>query len=143
MPSLPALLRALLVWVLIALAETAQGSLRRFLFGPELEFFLRQVSVITGALIIFAITWACGRWLRVRNTTGALAVGGLWVALTFAFEIAIGWALGLSWTRIWSDYNLIHGGLMPLGLLAMGLTPWAVQRMNGLPAPPGPPAQPT
>ena len=112
------------------------------MLDPELEFFLRQASVITGALIIFAITWACGRWLRIRSTTGALAVGGLWVVLTLAFEIVLGWALGLSWTRIWSDYDLVHGGLMPLGLLAMAVTPWAVQRLRVHPAPPGHPAQP-
>ena len=112
------------------MAETAQGSLRRFLFDPELEFILRQASVITGALIIFAITWACGRWMRIRSTTGALAVGGVWVALTLVFEIALGWTLGLTWTRIWSDYDLVHGGLMPLGLLAMALTPWAVERLK-------------
>ena len=130
MPALPVILRALLVWLLIVAAESVQGSLRRMLFDPDVEFVVRQVSVLTGALIIFAITWACIRWLRIRSTVGALGVGVLWVALTLAFEIVIGRALGLSWARIASDYDLLHGGLMPLDLLAMALTPWAVRRLE-------------
>jgi len=130
MPALPVILRALLVWLLIVAAESVQGSLRRMLFDPDVEFVVRQVSVLTGALIIFAITWACIRWLRIRSTVGALGVGVLWVVLTLAFEIVIGRALGLSWARIASDYDLLHGGLMPLDLLAMALTPWAVRRLE-------------
>jgi hypothetical protein len=130
MPTLPVILRALLVWLLIVAAESVQGGLRRMLFDPDVEFVVRQVSVLTGALVIFAITWACIRWLRIRSAVGALGVGMLWVALTLAFEIVVGRALGLSWARIASDYDLLHGGLMPLGLLAMALTPWAVRRLE-------------
>ena len=36
----------------------------------------------------------------------------------------------LGWARIAADYDLLHGGLMPLGLLAMALTPWAVRRLK-------------
>jgi hypothetical protein len=130
MPAIYALLRALLVWLLLMVAESLHGSLRRVLFDPHIEFLVRQVSVLTGAVIIFAITWACIGWLRIRTSAGALAVGGLWVVLTLIFEIAIGRAMGLGWSRIASDYDLLHGGLMPLGLLAMALTPWAVRRLK-------------
>lgn len=130
MPSLPVILRALLVWLLIVAAESLHGALRRMLFDPDVEFVVRQVSVLTGAVIIFAITWASIRWLRIKSAAGALGVGVLWVALTLAFEILVGRALGLTWARIASDYDLLHGGLMPLGLLAMALTPWAVRRIK-------------
>ena len=130
MPALPVILRALLVWLLIIAAESVHGALRRMLFDPDVEFVLRQASILTGALIIFAITWACLRWLGVGSTAAALGVGLLWVVLTLVFEIAIGRAMGLGWTRIASDYDLLHGGLMPLGLVVMALTPWAVRRIK-------------
>lgn len=130
MPTPPALLRAVVVWLLIVAAESVHGALRRMLFDPHLEFVVRQVSVLTGALIIFAITWACLGWLRIRSAAGALGLGVMWVGLTLAFEIGLGRATGLSWARITSDYDLFHGGLMPLGLLAMALTPWAVRRLK-------------
>lgn len=128
--SVSALLRALMVWLLIVLAESAQGALRRLLVSPEVEFAVRQLSVLTGALVIFAITWFCLRWLRLRTAGEALGVGGLWVALTLLFEIGLGRLMGVGWDRILADYDLLHGGLMPLGLLTMALTPWAVRRLQ-------------
>ncbi len=128
--SLPALLRALAVWLLIIVAESVQGSLRRLLMDPDFEFVIRQGSVITGALVIFAITWFSSRWLRIRTAGGALAVGGLWVALTVAFEFTLGRAIGLSWSRILEDYDVLRGGLMPIGLAFMAVTPWIVRRLK-------------
>lgn len=128
--SLPVLLRAVAIWLLIIVAESVQGGLRRLLLSPELDFVVRQGSVAVGALVIFAITWACLRWMRIPTAGGALAVGVVWVALILAFELLVGRALGLGWERLLEDYDLVHGGLMPLGLLAMALTPWAVHRLQ-------------
>jgi hypothetical protein len=88
--SLPAFVRVLLVWLLIIAAESAQGALRHLLLGPEVQFLVRQVSVLTGAIIIFALAWACRGWTRIRTASGALATGVLWVVLTVAFEIVLG-----------------------------------------------------
>jgi len=128
--ALPALLRAISIWLLIVVAESAQGALRRLVVSPEADFVVRQASVVTGALVIFAITWVCLRWMRLRTPGEALGVGGLWVALTLLFEVGLGRLMGLGWDRILADYDLVHGGLMPLGLLAMALTPWAVRRLQ-------------
>lgn len=129
--SLTTLIRAISVWLLFILAESAQGALRRLLVGPEVELAIRQISVLVGALVIFALAWGLHRWLSLRSAAGALAVGVLWAGLTLAFEIGLGRLLGLPWSRIAADYDLAHGGLMPLGLLAMALTPWTVRRLRG------------
>ena len=125
-----ALLRAVLVWLVVMAAESAHGALRRLLLSPEVDFALRQVSVLIGAVIIFAVTWLFMDWIRVRTARAALAVGGLWVLLTLVFELALGRLTGLGWPRILADYDLTQGGLMPLGLAAMFLTPWAVRRLQ-------------
>ena len=128
--GLTALLRALAVWFLLMAAESVQGTLRHLLSGGETVFLVRQISVLTGAVIIFAITWLCMRWMDLRTARGALAVGGLWVVLTLAFDFGLGRATGASWRGMLVDYDLLHGGLMPLGLLAMGLTPWTVRKLR-------------
>jgi hypothetical protein len=135
--SLPALLRAVAVWLLFILAETVQGGLRQVLTSPEFEYAVRQASVFVGALILFAITWFSLGWMRIRTTREALSVGLAWVALTLVFEVGLGRLLGVGWDRILADYDLLHGGLMPLGLVAMALTPWAVRRLQA-PAPRSP-----
>lgn len=131
--SLPALLRAVLIWLLIIAAESVHGALRRLLFSPEVEIAVRQLSVLIGAVVIFAITWVFLDWIRVKTARGALAIGTAWVVMTLAFELALGRLIGLGWDRIAADYDLPNGGLMPLGLLAMWLTPWLVLRLKADP----------
>ncbi len=128
--NLALLVRALLVWLVIIAAESVHGALRRLLLSPSVDFALRQVSVLVGAAMIFAITWFFLDWMRIRSTRGALAIGALWAALTVGFELALGRLTGVGWDRIAADYDLPHGGLMALGLVAMGLTPWAVHRLQ-------------
>jgi hypothetical protein len=179
--------RALAVWLLIILAESIHGTLRTLLLVPVVgDFPARQISVFTGAVIIFAIAWVTHRWMfapstgprhveavipsaavknchsgvgwsrgfephaaRLRNSlpmqgqarparwnpsfpaeAAHLIIGTLWVILTITFEITLGRLLGMPWPRILEDYNLAQGGLMPIGLLAMWATPWAVAKLR-------------
>jgi hypothetical protein len=122
-PYLPAG-RALAVWLVIAFTESLHGALRRLLVEPQLgDLAARQLSVATGSLLVLLIAWIFRRWMRLASARQCVAVGLLWVALTLAFEIGLGLALGLGWERIASDYDLAQGGLMPLGLLAMAMAP--------------------
>ena len=62
-----ALLRALILWLLFIVAESAQGALRRALLAPEVQLTAREVGVLIGAALIFALTWAGWRWLGLRT----------------------------------------------------------------------------
>lgn len=138
--SLAALIRALLVWLVIIAAESVHGVIRSLLLSPEVEIAIRQLSVLVGVVMIFAITWVLLDWIRIQTARGALATGVVWVALTVAFEVALGWLTGAPWDQIAADYDVRNGGLLPLGLLAMGLTPWAVRQLKaGRPARGNPP----
>lgn len=127
---LNALTRAVLVWLLLMAAESLQGAARRLLLSPALEQALRQFSVLVGVLVIAAITWALLPWMRIRTTGQALATGAMWALLTLAFEFGLGGIMGLSWSQMLADYDLTQGGLMPIGLLAMALVPWAAWRLQ-------------
>ena len=130
MSGIPTLVRAVVVWFILMLAESAQGALRRALFSSQVELAVRQGSVAVGGVVIFAFTWFCWPLMKIRTERAAFGVGFLWVACTVLFELALGRILGLSWPAILADYDLEHGGLMPLGLLAMALTPWIVGRLR-------------
>lgn len=127
---LNALTRAVLVWLLLMAAESLQGAARRLLLSPALEQALRQFSVLVGVLVIAAITWALLPWMRIRTTGQALATGAMWALLTLAFEFGLGGIMGRNWSQMLVDYDLNQGGLMPIGLLAMALVPWAVWRLQ-------------
>jgi hypothetical protein len=113
-------------------AETAHGILRALLLEPVVgDFRARQASVVSGILIIFGITWLRLPWMAVRGRANLLRTGLVWVAMTVAFELLLGYSLGLSAERILADYNLARGGLMPLGLAGMALSPWIAAKIRG------------
>ena len=64
------------------------------------------------------------RWLPPAGTRRLVSVGVVWVVLTVAFEVSLGRGLlGYSWHRLASDYNMREGGLLPIGLAVMVLSP--------------------
>jgi hypothetical protein len=121
----PILFRGTAVWLVIIFAETIHGIARRLLLEPIIgDLLARQLSVVIGSVIIFMIAFVFIRWLKGSGKLHFFLVGAIWVGLTLIFEISIGrFAMGLTWERISSDYDLVKGGLMPFGLLVMLLAP--------------------
>jgi hypothetical protein len=127
------LLRAFAVWLMLMAAEVIHGILRGLLLVPVVgDFRARQVGVFIGSLIILALTFLFVRWIRAGSIIRFLAVGILWLVLTILFEFALGClVLGLPWERITQDYDLPRGGLMPLGLLVLALSPLLMAWLRG------------
>lgn len=129
--SLPLLIRALLVWAIIMAAESVHGVLRRALLDPATAYAVRQISVLVAVLIIFAVAWMLRRWMVTDSGPRLLGIGILWAVLTLIFEFSLGLTLGVTWPVMLADYDLTRGNIMPLGVLAMALTPWLVRRLDG------------
>jgi hypothetical protein len=124
-------LRAIAVWVLLMSGEVVHGIARTLYLAPAVgDFRARQLAVFSGSLLILLITTLTIRWLQVTAARALMLLGVMWVALTLAFEIGVARLAGYSWDRIASDYNLIHGGLMPLGLGVMAMSPWIALRLR-------------
>jgi len=117
-------LRGFVVWLVIIGAEFLHGTIRVLFLQPAVgDFRARQIAVFSGMLIILTVSCIFIGWLRAAATRQLLAVGLMWLFLTAAFEIALGRQLNLSWERIFSDYDILNGGLMPFGLLFLTLAP--------------------
>lgn len=119
------LLRAFAVWLVVIGVETVHGVLRTLLLVPLVgDLPARQIGVLIGSLLIFAVAYLFIRWIAVRTKLQFLAVGLLWVVLTVLFEIGLGrLVLGLPWERIIEDYDVTRGGFMGPGLLFMAAAP--------------------
>ncbi|MEI6758346.1 MAG: hypothetical protein FDX18_09240 [Chlorobium sp.] len=125
--------RAVVVWLLIAVAESVHGTLRRLFLVPRIgELLSHQIGVVVGSAIIFTIAWLCIRWIGAGSYRQQLQVGALWVVLTLIFEFSLGYFLGYSWNRVLSDYDLSKGGLMVFGVLFMLFAPELAARARGL-----------
>jgi hypothetical protein len=123
--------RATLVWMLIILAETFNGAVREVFIAPVLgDLRARQVGIPIACVLIFVITWATIRWLGAATRRAQLGVGLGWAAMTLCFEMALGRALGMSWSRIFADYDPTRGGFMALGLAFMVFAPLLAAKLR-------------
>ena len=128
------LLRSVAVWFVLIGAEVIHGIARTFWLVPIVgDFRSRQIGVFTGSMMNLAVAALFIRWIHPLRIVDAVIVGITWLALTLTFEIAFGRAVvQASWRRIGSDYDLIHGGLLPIGLLLLALIPFITARVRHL-----------
>lgn len=128
------LARAILIWLLIALAEVAQGTMRVKLLNPRVgDHRARQIAVFTGSGLIFLITWLTFGWIGIWTETQAIGVGAMWVMLMTGLEIGFGrWVFHLKWRKILEDFDLRRGRLLVLGMVILLLSPWLVGKMKVL-----------
>ena len=90
----------------------------------------RQFGVPVACVIIFVIAWLTARWMGATTRRQQFTIGAFWVVLTLVFEFVLGRAMGMSWSRMLSDYNPAHGGFMLLGLAFMFITPWLTRKLR-------------
>lgn len=122
--------RALVVWLLIVVLESAQGVLRQLYLVPVLgDLQSRQLGVATGTVIILLVAVAAARWVGVAKVWTLLGVGAVWVALTVAFEVGLGLAFGVPAQRLLADYRLSEGGYLGVGMMFMLLAPLVASRV--------------
>ncbi|BAY27685.1 conserved hypothetical membrane protein [Calothrix sp. NIES-2100] len=127
-------LRSIVVWLVFIFAESLNGTVRNFWLIPSLgDFWAHQISFVTGSILVVAIATIFVKWLDATRTWQLLSIGLLWLLLTLAFEICLGrFILGYSWERIAADYNLLQGGLMPIGLVLLILAPVIAAKIRGV-----------
>ncbi len=121
-----------MVWLLVMAVEFVHGTLRWLFLRPHVgDFRSGQIGVFTGSILFSLVVYLCEPWLDARNNKQRLQVAGLWLVLTVAFEFPFGhYAMGRSWESIEAEYDILHGGLMPLGLLAFGASPWIASKLS-------------
>ena len=124
--------RSLTIWLILICAEIFHGILRAMVLVPIVgEFRSNQIGVFTGSAIILLIAYFTIRWIGPNRPWELLLVGFNWLVLTVAFEVLFGrFVVGLSWERIGSDYNVLNGGLMPLGLLFLLFSPMIASKLS-------------
>lgn len=126
------ILRAIEVWLVLSAIEVIHGFARTILLVPFVgDFRSRQIGVLTGSLLVVLTAFLFRFWIEAEGISRQLCVGLIWVVSTVAFEVILGrLVLDLSWERILSDYDVLNGGLMPLGLLVMLISPTLVARIG-------------
>lgn len=125
-------IRSLAIWFVLIALEIVHGILRGIVLVPFVgEFRSNQIGVFTGSAIILAVAYFAIRWIGTQRPHQLLLVGLIWLVLTVAFEVLFGrFVVELPWERIAADYNLLGGGLMPLGLLFLFVSPMVASKLH-------------
>ena len=125
--------RAVAVWLGLIGAEIIHGIVRSILLTPRVgDKRARQLGVFTGSLMNLGITNLFIQWIGARTTRALVGIGVVWVVLTVVFEVSFGrLVMRSSWERLRSDYDLAHGGLLPIGLVALVGSPLVAARLRG------------
>ena len=128
------ILKSVLVWLVFILAESLNGAARIFWLIPLLgDRFAHQISFVIGSLLILTIATLFIRWLKAEKSWQLLSIGLAWLLLTVLFEIGLGrFVFAYSWEQIAADYNLLQGGLMPIGLVLLVLSPFIATKIRGI-----------
>jgi hypothetical protein len=119
-------------WLVLAVLAILNGLLRNATYARPLgEYAGHVLSSLIFVAVVFAVTYAFLRLVRIDYGLGdLLAVGGMWVVLTVAFEFLFGhYAAGHPWSRLLADYNVLKGRAWALVLLAVFLAPLIMGRL--------------
>jgi len=127
--------RALIVWLLIALAEVLQGILRvRFLNRRVGDHRARQIGVFVASAIILVITWIAIPWVGTGHAPDLLGIGMVWLVLMLALDIGFGrLVFHASWDRIFAELDVRRGGLLGFGMLVIFFAPLFMAKLRGVP----------
>jgi len=118
------LLRAFVVWLVFIAVESVLGTLRVLFLEPRIGAEPAQwTGLVTGSAALLVVAYLLIEWIRAPRWAALLETGVLWVALTFCFEMAIGHMRGRSWQSLLADYDVAHGGLMPIALALLLFAP--------------------
>jgi hypothetical protein len=120
------LARAAAVWFGIMLIAVANGTLRVFLIVPLTgETIGHVVSTLLLCILIIFVASLTVRWIGADTTRARLGAGGLWLAMTVAFEFLAGhYLFGNSWERLLANYDVLAGRVWVLVLLTTFFGPW-------------------
>lgn len=114
-----------LAWLPMVALAIGNAAFREGILSKRLsELRAHQVSTLTCGLLLGVYMGAVFQVLPLASLATAASVGGLWLALTLAFEFLAGHYLFKNpWSRILHDYNLAAGRVWPLLLLWILLAP--------------------
>jgi len=123
---------AAVVWLIFAATATTAGIIRETWLVPRIgELRAHQVGTLVVCAMFLAIILAFVRRTRPSRQE-ALTVGMWWLLVAIAFEFGFGRYLdGLSWSRLFADYDVSRGRLLLLLWLTLGAGPALLTRALG------------
>jgi hypothetical protein len=127
------LLKAAIIWTIIAVLAIANGAFREHVLTPAIGARIAlPVSGILLSAIVLLVTWCCFRLIAGCKQLTCLLIGLQWVLMTLLFEFAFGhFVANKPWPEIFRVFNFMQGDLFILVLVVSLFSPLLVARIKG------------
>jgi hypothetical protein len=122
-------LYAVVAWVVLLLLALTNGVIRNKFYEHRLDNLIAHyISVFTLVLLISIVSYFLVLLCTPPMTpSGAIGVGGVWVACSLLFEFGAGhYFAGMKWKQLLADYDISRGRLLGLVIVAQLAGPWVV-----------------
>lgn len=128
------ILKALLIWIGIAGAETLHGILRTKFLNPRVgDRVARRIAVFSGSTIILVIGWFSVPWIAPGTVADAVIVGALWFVLMMGYDVGLAkFVFRMPYSRILADLDIRKGNLLGIGMLILFATPILIGKWRSL-----------
>jgi hypothetical protein len=124
--------QAIGVWFVFVILAIINGAARGLWYGPVLgnELLAHQISTVTGISLFLAAMYVFFKKTSAEYTEkDLLVIGGMWVVFTIVFEFGFQhYVMGVSWSTLLHDYNILAGRLWGFVLLTIFVGPLIVGR---------------
>lgn len=126
-------LRAMAVWLLMAVLAVLNGTVRNSLIVPRTgEHAGHVISTVSFCILSLIVMWLMLPWIGPRNRGQVRQIGIAWLGSTVAFEFVAGrYAFGNSWEKLFADYNIFRGRFWIAVLLLQLFGPLWAARLRG------------
>jgi hypothetical protein len=131
MTAMPVVAIYALSWLGLMILAIVNGALRAKLYGPAMpELRAHQLSTFSALILFTLYLWLLNQLWPLEAARQALAIGGMWLGMTVAFEFIFGhYVMGNSWQILLHDYNLVRGRLWGFILVWTMVAPYACYRV--------------
>ncbi len=118
-------------WIGLVIIAILNGAIREKWYRTYMsELTAHQLSTFVGILLFSVYIWILTGIWRIQSSGQALAIGGVWVALTIAFEFIFGhYVMKHSWSDLFHNYNLLKGRVWVLVLVWTAIAPYVFYRI--------------
>jgi hypothetical protein len=120
------------VWFVFVILAMVNGVARGLWYEPIVgnELLAHQISSVTGISLFLAAMYVFFKKTSAAYTEkDLLLIGALWLVFTSAFEFGFQhYLMGLSWSTLLQDYNILAGRLWGLVLLTIFVGPFLIGR---------------
>lgn len=127
-------IRASLIWLLIAVLAIVNGIFRESLLVPLIGHSAAlPVSGISLSSIIFIVTYFVFPMFGKRSFQTYFFIGLQWVLMTLIFELVFGhYIIGKPWPVIFEVFNVYQGNLFVIVLLTSLFSPFIVAKIKSI-----------